>query len=135
MAATRSLPSSYSNHGFSHAFNSPKPKPSFASLPLLPKSTNGLKEDDGRRIQVRSEIKSFENSQNWTVEADRFRFVQNSSPHSPSSVSIAASSSAMDSAMRATKKVCLFYCAETKALAERVAAQSDAIELRTITWR
>ncbi|XP_024023869.1 ribose-phosphate pyrophosphokinase 4 [Morus notabilis] len=135
MAATRSLPSSYSNHGFSHAFNSPKPKPSFASLPLLPKSTNGLKEDDGRRIQVRSEIKSFENSQNWTVEADRFRFVQNSSPHSPSSVSIAASSSAMDSAMRATKKVCLFYYAETKALAERVAAQSDAIELRTITWR
>ncbi|KAK9113655.1 hypothetical protein Syun_020452 [Stephania yunnanensis] len=33
------------------------------------------------------------------------------------------------------KKVCLFYCAETKALAERVAAESDSIELRSITWR
>lgn len=87
---------------------------------------------------MRSEIKSFENSQNWAVEADRFRFVQSSSPHSPpstSSVSMAASSAAMESAVGATKKVCLFYCAETKALAEKVAAQFDAIKLCSITWR
>lgn len=31
--------------------------------------------------------------------------------------------------------MCLFYCAEMKDLAERVAAESDAIELRSITWR
>lgn len=33
-----------------------------------------------------------------------------------------------------SKRVCLFYCPETQALAERVAAQSDSIELRSITW-
>ncbi|CAM8876755.1 unnamed protein product [Rhodiola kirilowii] len=40
----------------------------------------------------------------------------------------------MDSSSKA-KRVCLFYCEEMKALAERVAAQSDLIELRNITWR
>ncbi|GMI83484.1 phosphoribosyl pyrophosphate (PRPP) synthase 3 [Hibiscus trionum] len=35
----------------------------------------------------------------------------------------------------AVKRVCLFYCNETKALAERIAAESDAIELRNINWR
>ncbi|XP_056697166.1 pentatricopeptide repeat-containing protein OGR1, mitochondrial-like isoform X3 [Spinacia oleracea] len=34
-----------------------------------------------------------------------------------------------------SKKVCLFYFPETKALAERIAAQSDAIQLRSISWR
>ncbi|KAL2924970.1 Ribose-phosphate pyrophosphokinase 3 mitochondrial, partial [Bienertia sinuspersici] len=34
-----------------------------------------------------------------------------------------------------SKKICLFYCPDTKALAERVAAQSDAIQLRGISWR
>jgi len=33
------------------------------------------------------------------------------------------------------KKVCLFFCPETEALAHRIAAQSDAIELRGINWR
>lgn len=39
------------------------------------------------------------------------------------------------SSTRNSKKVCLFYCAEMKALAERIAAESDAIELRSISWR
>lgn len=34
-----------------------------------------------------------------------------------------------------SKKVCLFFCPETEALAQRIAAQSDAIELRGINWR
>uniref|UniRef100_A0A7N0ZXR7 ribose-phosphate diphosphokinase n=1 Tax=Kalanchoe fedtschenkoi TaxID=63787 RepID=A0A7N0ZXR7_KALFE len=42
---------------------------------------------------------------------------------------------AMDSSPKSPKRVCLFYCEETKGLAERVAAQSDLIELRNITWR
>lgn len=33
------------------------------------------------------------------------------------------------------KKVCLFYCSETEDLARRIAAESDAVELRSITWR
>ncbi|XP_011624525.1 ribose-phosphate pyrophosphokinase 4 isoform X2 [Amborella trichopoda] len=33
------------------------------------------------------------------------------------------------------KRVCLFYCDETRELAERVAAESDAVELRSISWR
>lgn len=39
------------------------------------------------------------------------------------------------SGVKSSKRVCLFYCAEMKELAERVAAESDAIELRSITWR
>ncbi|KAK6930975.1 Phosphoribosyltransferase domain [Dillenia turbinata] len=50
-------------------------------------------------------------------------------------MSSSTSSSALDSPAKNSKRVCLFYSAETKALAERVAAQSDAIELCTITWR
>lgn len=46
-----------------------------------------------------------------------------------------ASNAALGSNMKNGKKVCLFYCAEMKDLAERVAAESDAIELRSITWR
>lgn len=46
-----------------------------------------------------------------------------------------ASNVALGSNMKNGKKVCLFYCAEMKDLAERVAAESDAIELRSITWR
>lgn len=124
-AATRVLPSSHRTPACPHALKSLTPSSTSTSLHLPPKSSSvnhGL-----RVIQVRSEIKSFQNSQNWTIEADRFPFLT----HSPSSVPMAASTSAAKTA----KKVCLFYCAETKALAERVASQSDSIELRSIAWR
>ncbi|XP_071716501.1 ribose-phosphate pyrophosphokinase 4-like [Rutidosis leptorrhynchoides] len=39
------------------------------------------------------------------------------------------------SGLKNSKKVCLFYAAEMEALAQRIAAQSDAIELRSINWR
>ena len=84
--------------------------------------------------KLRCEITSFEfdKPKNW---ADPLRVIPTFS-HSSSSMSMtAASASAMDSPVKNTKKVCLFYCAETKALAERVAAESDAIELRSINWR
>ncbi|EEF34473.1 ribose-phosphate pyrophosphokinase 4 [Ricinus communis] len=60
--------------------------------------------------------------------------IQSSSLSLSKSVSMAAAS-AQESASKTMKRVCLFYCDETKALAERVAAESDAIELRAITWR
>ncbi|PWA54771.1 ribose-phosphate pyrophosphokinase [Artemisia annua] len=37
--------------------------------------------------------------------------------------------------LKNAKKVCLFYAAEMEELAKRIAAQSDAIELRGINWR
>ncbi|KAM6562266.1 hypothetical protein CsatB_022264 [Cannabis sativa] len=136
-AATRPLPTSRTTPACSHALKSLKPSSppaSSFSLPLPSKSSlsNGFFSNQKRLVvQVRSEIKSFENSQNWTIETDSFRFVPNSSSHSSSSLSMAASTSAA----KTSKKVCLFYCAETKALAERVASESDSIELRSITWR
>lgn len=36
---------------------------------------------------------------------------------------------------RSKKNVCLFYCEEMRELAERVAMNSDSIELRSISWR
>ena len=36
---------------------------------------------------------------------------------------------------RARKNVLLFYCEEMKDLARRVVAESDAIELRSISWK
>ncbi|KAL0447160.1 UNVERIFIED_CONTAM: Ribose-phosphate pyrophosphokinase, mitochondrial [Sesamum latifolium] len=41
----------------------------------------------------------------------------------------------LDSSLKNSKRICLFYCSEMKDLAERVAAESDAIELRSISWR
>uniref|UniRef100_A0A2P2INY2 ribose-phosphate diphosphokinase n=1 Tax=Rhizophora mucronata TaxID=61149 RepID=A0A2P2INY2_RHIMU len=84
---------------------------------------------------IRSEIKSFEN---WSPDLG-VRFLSGATDHvhlmhgnsSPSS----SASNSMAAATTTVKRVCLFYCAETKALAERVAAESDAIELRSITWR
>ncbi|EOY00592.1 Phosphoribosyl pyrophosphate synthase 3 isoform 7 [Theobroma cacao] len=82
------------------------------------------------------QIKSFENQPpNWSVEflsgTEPIHLIQNS----PSSSMSMAAASASDSAVKTVKKVCLFYCAETKALAERIAAESDAIEIRSINWR
>ncbi|KAK8914465.1 hypothetical protein KSP39_PZI023641 [Platanthera zijinensis] len=36
---------------------------------------------------------------------------------------------------RSKEKICLFFCEEMRELAERVAMESDAIELRSINWR
>ncbi|KAK4785822.1 hypothetical protein SAY86_002511 [Trapa natans] len=90
------------------------------------------------RSTCRSELGSFGDSQNWiTVDhyprVDSVRIIQ-SSPSAASPIPMAASAS-LDSAAKIAKKVCLFYCAENKPLAERVAALSDHIELRSINWR
>ncbi|KAI4302085.1 hypothetical protein MLD38_037873 [Melastoma candidum] len=85
------------------------------------------------------DTKSLENSQNWTTISyfpgpDPVQFIHGSSVSSGvPSVPMAAASFA--TVGKHLKKVCLFYCAETKSLAERVAAMSDSIELRGINWR
>lgn len=129
MAATPSLPSPCSKNP---SFPSPSTtlKPSF----LLYKPSQLRYSTEGHKNKTRCEINSIENHQKLTVDClsgtDSIRIIQNPS----SSVSMAANA-ALDSSSKKSKKVCLFHSAETKALAERVAAESDAIELRSITWR
>ncbi|KAL9665040.1 hypothetical protein QQ045_020449 [Rhodiola kirilowii] len=118
------------NPSFTNAFDSPK----FSFL--LAKRTT-VRFTNRNRGEVRCGVRSSENDQNGTV-VDRVWEPDSGHIHSrrrswTSSVSISRNS-AMDSSSKA-KRVCLFYCEEMKALAERVAAQSDLIELRNITWR
>jgi hypothetical protein len=125
MAATRPLRSpSTKNLNLTHSH-------ALESLPR-PSAIKFSKKKKSRSHGIRCDITSFDfdKPQNW---ADPIRVMHNSSPssHLPSSVPMAA----RNSPPKNVKKVCLFYCAETKALAERVAAESDAIELRGITWR
>ncbi|KAJ6356040.1 hypothetical protein OIU78_004206 [Salix suchowensis] len=60
-------------------------------------------------------------------------FTRSKAPSPPSSFSIPSASSSSESSP--SKRVCLFFCAETKPLAQRIAAESDSIELRSISWR
>lgn len=89
------------------------------------------------RLSCRSKLRGFDDSKNWTTVdyfpiADPIHIIHSSPSTAP--IPMAASAS-LDSAAKSAKQVCLFYCAETKPLAERVAALSDYIELRSITWR
>lgn len=56
----------------------------------------------------------------------------NNSSFSSSLVSASSSASQLNS--KNSKKVVLFYSAETKSLAYNIASESDAIELRSISW-
>ncbi|KAK9934615.1 hypothetical protein M0R45_021752 [Rubus argutus] len=124
MAATGALPSSHQNPNITPTLKSPKP--SSAAFVIKAPTSNKKK----RHTNIRCEIKSFENSNNWTVEPeDPVHFLNNNSPNH---YQVAMAS---ESAVRKAKKVCLFYCAETEELAQKVAAESDAIELRSINWR
>lgn len=93
--------------------------------------------------RIGCEIKNFENSYQWTVESvpgtDPFSSIKNSAPTS-TSVQMAAASAAAATALELSsksdaRKICLFFCAETKILAEKIAAETDGIELRNISWR
>ncbi|KAF6157454.1 hypothetical protein GIB67_004392 [Kingdonia uniflora] len=80
-------------------------------------------------VRIKCELKRFGIPKKWKLESDHLHFLQSSVV---SSVPMALNS---NPSSKNSKKVCLFYCMETKALAERVAAESDAIELRNIQWR
>lgn len=100
---------------------------SSSSFSLLPKHFH-----KNHQIRCQLSSNSFDSPTRWTVDC-----VSGSDPihiilkPTPSSISMASTTTAVKS----SKKVCLFYCAEMKALAERIAAESDSIELRSITWR
>ncbi|KAG1342855.1 hypothetical protein COCNU_05G010840 [Cocos nucifera] len=61
--------------------------------------------------------------------------VSRSSPSSLMAASAAVASSVALPPKRSLKNVLLFYCEEMRELAERVASESDTIELRSISWR
>ncbi|KAK9104376.1 hypothetical protein Scep_021220 [Stephania cephalantha] len=107
-------------------------KPQFETLKPTPHQSLTLKLSKTSTIDC--EFKTFRNPRKWMVgcvsETNRhIGIVQNLVP---STISMEAGAALKKKDL---KKVYLFYCAETKALAERVAAESDAIELRSITWR
>ncbi|KHN00385.1 Ribose-phosphate pyrophosphokinase 3, mitochondrial [Glycine soja] len=54
-------------------------------------------------------------------------------PSSPF-LSVSSVTSASQFPTKNAKRVVLFYCPETKVLAEKIAAQTDSIELRNISW-
>ena len=93
----------------------------FLTRPLIPFSKKS-------KFRFRCELKSYGNPPKWAVELDSTT-IPNPRPV------LMASTAALTSSASNAKKVCLFYCAETEALAERIAAESDSIELRSITWR
>ncbi|XP_050120325.1 ribose-phosphate pyrophosphokinase 4-like [Malus sylvestris] len=124
MAATRGLPSSFQNPAFPPG---PKcPIPSSAAFHI--KASTFTKKKQYSSNIIRCDNKSFGHPHNLTIERD-------SPVHVFRDASEAQLSMASDSAGKKEKNVCLFYCAETKALAQNVAAQSDSIVLRSITWR
>lgn len=85
---------------------------------------------------VRSELASFDLSSDDRGGGGGGQIhIARSSSHSLMAASTAVSSMASLLPKRRKKSVCLFYCEEMRELAERVAMESDAIELRSITWR
>ncbi|KAJ7943690.1 ribose-phosphate pyrophosphokinase 4 [Quillaja saponaria] len=127
MAATRPFPS------FSKSNTSDFPdacrfiKHSYSLLLPKPSEVKAL------RNKIRCKTKCFETHHNWTIE--HVSEMQDSNQKSSSSlISLATSGAALESPAKNAKKVNLFYCAETKPLAEKIASQSDMIELRNISW-
>ncbi|XP_068469148.1 ribose-phosphate pyrophosphokinase 4 isoform X2 [Phaseolus vulgaris] len=89
---------------------------------------------------LRCEIKGFEGHRRWTIERisdmskDSTALSNSNTNPSSSLVSVSAVTSASQFPTKNAKKVVLFFCAETKALAEKIAAECEAIELRNISW-
>ncbi|KAI4328183.1 hypothetical protein L6164_020561 [Bauhinia variegata] len=82
------------------------------------------------------EIRSSESHHSLTTDhvSDMKGSIQNNSSSSSSLVSVSAANAAIVFPTKNAKKIFLFCCAETQALAEKIAAESDAIELRNISW-
>ncbi|KAF3789566.1 Ribose-phosphate pyrophosphokinase 3, partial [Nymphaea thermarum] len=88
----------------------------------------------GMNRGIRSELKSAGHLHRLSGDVSATTPMASSSSSSPLSLS-PSPGLVITPSIRARKRVLLFYCNETKALAERIAAESDAIELRNITWR
>lgn len=81
--------------------------------------------------QFQCELSSSSFDNRWTVDC----VTDNNPIHIILKPPNSMASSSSSTSLKRSKKVCLFHCAEMKALAERIAAESDTIELRSITWR
>ena len=118
---------------------SPSTKPSKTLNPIFSPSLlphpQRLLRSYAKNFQIRCELRSINDPQTWTVDcvtgSDPIHIILKPPPFSIPM----GSNSGLGSNSMTAKKVCLFHCAEMKALAERIAAESDAIELRSITWR
>ncbi|KAI4314374.1 hypothetical protein L6164_027288 [Bauhinia variegata] len=127
------------SRSFSLSLNSISPNPSKSLKPshfwLHSKPVNAFL-NKRKNFTVSCEIKSFESHHSWTIDhvSDMKDSIQNNSSSSSSLVSVSAASAAAEFPTKNVKKICLFYCAETQALAEKIAAESDAVELRNISW-
>ena len=112
-------------HPCKHSSISPTPKPFSLSSKLL-----GFQKTGQYRIRCESQKPR---NPNWTT--GDYQVSKIDPIHiSPSSSTLPMSSIVPEPAKH-SKKVCLFFCPETEALAQRIAVQSDAIELRGINWR
>ncbi|KAF2554993.1 hypothetical protein F2Q68_00013188 [Brassica cretica] len=85
---------------------------------------------------VRCGVRSLENqsghrSLDFLSNGDPISLINPNSSSSP----ISMSASASESGSKCSKRVCLFHNDETRDLAERIVAQSDCIELRSINWK
>ncbi|CAA7397548.1 unnamed protein product [Spirodela intermedia] len=116
------------------------------SLLLLPRQREDGRESAPGTRRIRGELASgIGFSSEKDSAAHHLRIFPSSSSSSSSDTHLAVSSSLSPAVApsvafslppkRSRKTVCLFFCEETRALAERVAAESDAIELRSINWR
>ncbi|KAF9604064.1 hypothetical protein IFM89_001939 [Coptis chinensis] len=98
--------------------------------PTLQKKINSslsLPKPSEIKLPIKCELKRFRNTKNWSFD----RVSEYSQRVGTMESTILNSSSST----RNSKKVCLFYCDEMKSLAERVAAESDFIQLQNINWR
>lgn len=87
----------------------------------------------GARCVVSSHVQSTRHRRPWRL--DRAADAVLPWPDSPADPAIITLPSASLAAPKRSKQVHLFHAAETQALAERVAAHSDSIVLRSITWK
>ncbi|CAN7020001.1 unnamed protein product, partial [Brassica rapa subsp. trilocularis] len=114
------------------------------SLPQLSSSPSSLSSSSSLNFKtatvgsrcVRCGVRSLENqsghrSLDFLSNGDPISLINPNSSSSP--ISMAASAS--ESGSKCSKRVCLFHSDETRDLAERIVAQSDCIELRSINWK
>ncbi|KAF3609021.1 hypothetical protein DY000_02044938 [Brassica cretica] len=114
------------------------------SLPQLSSSSSSLSSPFSLSFKtaavgsrcVRCGVRSLENqsghrSLDFLSNGDPISLINPNSSSSP----ISMSASASESGSKCSKRVCLFHSDETRDLAERIVAQSDCIELRSINWK
>lgn len=113
-------------------YQNPNPSPNFKIRDLKPPKSRSTIFNSRRHSNlrsIRSEIASLDRSGG----GGGAHVAHSSSQSLMASTAVASMASFLSN--RSKKNVCLFYCEEMRELAERVAMEGDAIELRSISWR